>query len=336
MFERYKQRARRAIFFARYDAGRLGVQQIESEHLLLGLAREDEPLLTRFLTSGVSSDSIRTQVLVRAQVGEEFPIAVDLPLSQACKHALTSAAEEADRLGDPQIGTEHLLLGLLGVEDCLAAQMLRERGAEIETIRTQLAANPAPPEPADTRQNPLFASLLEKARLGVSARENSSKIGFERYTGRGRRSVFFARYEAGQSGSPTIESGHLLLGALREIGLWYELFLPAPGSLDAIRAAVERDVAHSVRVSSNREGSSIAGSNVDLPLSDETSRALAYAAEEAEQMNQSRIGPEHLLLGLLREQDCLAARLMHARGADLVRARKILGEDFGDYSRVFE
>lgn len=327
MFERYKQRARRVIFFARYDAGRLGTQQIESEHLLLGLAREDEPLLARFLTSGVSGDSIRTQVLVRAQAGEEFPIAVDLPLSQACRRALTSAAEEADRLGDPQIGTEHLLLGLLGVEDCLAAQMLRERGAEIDAIRTELAANPAPGEPADTRQNPLFASLLEKARLGVSAREYPSPvgaghIGFERYTGRARRSIFFARYEAGQTGSPSIESGHLLLGALREIGLWYELFLPEPGSLDAIRAAVEREVAHGAH----------AGSNIDLPLAEETSRALDRAAEEAERMNQPRVGPEHLLLGLLGEPECLAARLMRARGADIIRARKILGEEFGEPS----
>jgi ATP-dependent Clp protease ATP-binding subunit ClpA len=321
MFERYKQRARRVIFFARYDASRFGTPQIETEHVLLGLLREDEPLLTRFIASGVSDESIRAQVLARTFAGEEFPIAVDLPLSPECKRALTSAAEEADRLGDRQIGTEHLLLGLLRVEDCLAAQMLRERGAEIETIRTELAVSPPPPEQTDARQNPLFASLLEKARLGVSAKESSSRIGFERYTGRARRSIFFARYEAGQTGSPTIESGHLLLGALREIGLWYELFLPAPGSLDAIRAEVERQVARGARVAS---------SVVDLPLSDETRRALAYAVEEAEQMKQPRVGPEHLLLGLLREQDCLAARLMRARGADSTRARKILGEDFGE------
>lgn len=320
MFERYKQRARRVIFFARYDASRLGTPQIESEHLLLGLVREDEPLLNRFLTSGVSDESIRAQVLARTSVGEEFPIAVDLPLSQACKRALTCAAEEADRLGEKQVGTEHLLLGLLRVEDCLAAQMLRERGAEIEKIRVELANSPAVPEAADARQNPLFASLLEKARLGVSAREPSSKVGFERYTGRARRSIFFARYEAGQTGSPTIESGHLLLGALREIGLWYELFLPAPGSLDSIRAEVEREVAHGAHV----------GSSVDLPLSEETRRALAWAVEEAEQTNQLRVGPEHLLLGLLREEDCLAARLMRARGADAARARKILGQDFGE------
>jgi ATP-dependent Clp protease ATP-binding subunit ClpA len=320
MFERYKQRARRVIFFARYEAGRLGTPQIESEHLLLGLVREDEPLLKRFSISGISDESIRTQVLARTSAGEEFPIAVDLPLSQACKRALTGAAEEADRLGDQQIGTEHLLLGLLRVEDSFAAQMLRERGADLETIRAQLAASPAAPEAADVRQNPLFASLLEKSRLAVSANQPSTKIGFERYTGRARRSIFFARYEAGQTGSPTIESGHLLLGALREIGLWYELFLPAPGSLDAIRAEVERQVTRGAR----------AGGSVDLPLSDETRRALAYAAEEAGQMSQPRVGPEHLLLGLLREEDCLAARLMRARGADPARARKILGEDFGD------
>lgn len=327
MFERYKQRARRVIFFARYDAGRFGTQQIETEHLLLGLVREDEPLLARFLTIGATDASIRGQVLARTPMGDGIPITVDLPLSEACKRALAFAAEEAERLGDQQIGTEHLLLGLLREEDCLAAQMLRERGAEIGSIRESLTAGPASPEPPDPRQNSLFASLLERTRLAVASGK-PSKAGFERYTGRARRSIFFARYEAGQSGSATIESGHLLLGALREIGLWYELFLPAPGSLDAIRAEVDR---HATRRPGHTPSAETGATGVDLPLTDETSRALAYAVEEAEQMNQPRVGPEHLLLGLLREEDCLAARLMRTRGADPARARRILGEDFGEH-----
>jgi ATP-dependent Clp protease ATP-binding subunit ClpA len=318
MFERYKQRARRVIFFARYDASRFGTPQIESEHLLLGLVREDEPLLARFLTSGATDESIRSQVLARTPMGDGIPITVDLPLSDACKRALAFAAEEAEGLGDRQIGTEHLLLGLLREEECLAAEMLRERGAQIDRIRESLAASPAAAEEPDPRHNSLFSG-------------KPSKAGFERYTGRARRSIFFARYEAGQSGSATIESGHLLLGALREIGLWYELFLPAPGSLDAIRAEVDRSAR---RHPGHTPGAEIGtAASVDLPLSEETSRALAYAVEEAGQMNQPRVGPEHLLLGLLREEDCLAARLMRTRGADPARARKILGEDFGEISR---
>jgi ATP-dependent Clp protease ATP-binding subunit ClpA len=330
MFERYKQRARRVIFFARYDASRFGTPQIESEHLLLGLVREDEPLLARFLTSGATDESIRSQVLARTPMGDGIPITVDLPLSEACKRALAFAAEEAEGLGDRQIGTEHLLLGLLREEECLAAEMLRERGAQIDRIRDSLAASPAAAEEPDPRHNSLFASLLERTRLAVASGK-PSKAGFERYTGRARRSIFFARYEAGQSGSATIESGHLLLGALREIGLWYELFLPAPGSLDAIRAEVDRNAKRHPGHTPGAETGTAA--SVDLPLSEETSRALAYAVEEAGQMNQPRVGPEHLLLGLLREEDCLAARLMRTRGADPARARKILGEDFGEISR---
>ncbi len=323
MFQRYKQRARRVIFFARYEAGRFGTPQIETEHLLLGLAREDAPLLARFLVSGASDESIRAQVLARTPMAEDVPLAVDLPLSPACKWALAYAAEEANRLGDPHIGSEHLLLGLLHEENCLAAQMLRERGADLEKVRQQLAREPIHPGESDPHQNPLFASLLEKAGLAVAAKEPSSKMGFERYTASARRSIFLARYEAGQAGSPSIESGHLLLGALREIGLWYQLFLPAPGSLDSLRAAVEREVTRSPRIAAG------ASASVDLPLAEETGHALAYAVEESERMNKPRVGPEHLLLGLLREENCLAARLMREHGADLERVRKLLSEDFG-------
>jgi ATP-dependent Clp protease ATP-binding subunit ClpA len=321
MFQRYKQRARRVIFFARYDASRFGSPQIESEHLLLGLVREDEALLSRVLSSGISDESIRTQVLKRAPMGDDVPMTVDLPLSEECKRAMAYAAEEADQAGGAQIGAEHLLLGLLREEGCFAAQMLRERGAETGKIRESLAGGGSAAEAVDPRQNSIFASLLDKTRLAVAGKEPSSKVGFERYTERARRSIFFARYEAGQTGSPTIESGHLLLGALREVGLWYQLFLPAPGSLDAIRGEVERQVARGEAVS--------AGTNVDLPFAEETKLALTFALEEAERMGQPRMGPEHLLLGLLREKNCLAARLMRARGADAERARRILGEDYG-------
>jgi ATP-dependent Clp protease ATP-binding subunit ClpC len=139
MFERYTEKARRVIFFARYEASQFGSPFIETEHLLLGLLREDKALTNRFLRSHTSVDTIRKQVEGRTTVREKVSTSVDLPLSHECKRVLAYAAEEAERLSHKHIGTEHLLLGLLREEKCFAAEILHERGLRLSTIREELA-----------------------------------------------------------------------------------------------------------------------------------------------------------------------------------------------------
>ena len=139
MFERYTEKARRVIFFARYEASQFGSPYIESEHLLLGLIREDKALANRFLRSHAAIESIRKQIEAHTQVREKVSTSVDLPLSHECKRVLAYAAEEAERLSHKHIGTEHLLLGLLREEKCFAAEILLERGLRLATIREELA-----------------------------------------------------------------------------------------------------------------------------------------------------------------------------------------------------
>ena len=139
MFERYTEKARRVIFFARYEASQFGSPYIETEHLLLGLLREDKALTNRFLRSHASIESIRKQIEGHAAVREKVSTSVDLPLSHECKRVLAYAAEEAERLSHKHIGTEHLLLGLLREEKCFAAEILRERGLRLSTIREEIA-----------------------------------------------------------------------------------------------------------------------------------------------------------------------------------------------------
>ncbi len=113
MFERYTEKARRVIFFARYEASQFGSPYIETEHLLLGLLREDKALTNRFLRSHASVESIRKQIRGHTTtIREKVSTSVDLPLSNECKRVLAYAAEEAERLSHRHIGTEHLLLGL--------------------------------------------------------------------------------------------------------------------------------------------------------------------------------------------------------------------------------
>ena len=139
MFERYTEKARRVIFFARYEASQFGSPYIETEHLLLGLLREDKALTNRFLRSHASVESIRKQIEGHTTIREKVSTSVDLPLSNECKRVLAFAAEEAERLSHRHIGTEHLLLGLLREEKCFAAEILHERGLRLATIREELA-----------------------------------------------------------------------------------------------------------------------------------------------------------------------------------------------------
>jgi ATP-dependent Clp protease ATP-binding subunit ClpC len=139
MFERYTEKARRVIFFARYEASQFGSPCIETEHLLLGLLREDKSLSNRFLRSNASVESIRKQIEAHTTMREKVSTSVDLPLSHECKRVLAYGAEEAERLNHKHIGTEHLLLGLLREEKCFAADILHERGLRLSQVREDIA-----------------------------------------------------------------------------------------------------------------------------------------------------------------------------------------------------
>jgi enamine deaminase RidA (YjgF/YER057c/UK114 family) len=138
MFERYTEKARRVIFFARYEASQFGSPYIETEHLLLGLLREDKTLTNRFLRPHASVESIRKQIEAHTTIREKIATSVDLPLSNECKRVLAYAAEEAMRFSHQWTGTEHLLLGLLREEKCFAAQILTELGLHLPAIREDL------------------------------------------------------------------------------------------------------------------------------------------------------------------------------------------------------
>ena len=142
MFERYTEKARRIIFFARYEASQVGSSYIETEHLLLGLLREDKALTNRFLRQYSLVDSIRKQIEAHTTVREKVSTSVDLPLSNECKRVLAYASEEAERLNHKHIGTEHMLLGILREEKSLAAKVLNEAGLDLASTRQELAQTP--------------------------------------------------------------------------------------------------------------------------------------------------------------------------------------------------
>jgi hypothetical protein len=128
MFERYTEKARRVIFFARYEASQFGSPCIDTEHLLLGLLREDTAIAKRLSRPPFTIGFIRKRLEELKPPGEKVSTSIDMPLSEGCRRVLAYAAEEAERLGDKHIGTNHLLLGLLRERDGLAAKVLSEVG----------------------------------------------------------------------------------------------------------------------------------------------------------------------------------------------------------------
>jgi len=145
MFELYTLQARRAVFFARSEASEFGSDSLDSHHLLLGLLRADAALRDRFLPSQYAA--IRETLVARFPFGREIPTHADLPLSKEAKHNLAYAQKEATRMKakcGPKVRTEHLLLGLLREEGSAAAELLRERGLELVTLREQIEAGPFP------------------------------------------------------------------------------------------------------------------------------------------------------------------------------------------------
>jgi ATP-dependent Clp protease ATP-binding subunit ClpC len=141
MFERYTERARRVIFFARYEASQLGSGAIETEHLLLGLVREGKGLTSRlFAKSHLSMEQIRKDVEGRSPYREKVSTSLEIPLSAESKRVLAHASDEAERMLHSYIGTEHILLGLMREERSVAAGLLAERGMRLAGAREDVLA----------------------------------------------------------------------------------------------------------------------------------------------------------------------------------------------------
>jgi ATP-dependent Clp protease ATP-binding subunit ClpC len=147
VFERFTERARQVVVRAQEEARVLGHDHIGTEHLLLGVLREESGIGARVLTDmGVTIEAVRGRVLELVESngpagGEQIPFTAD------GKKALELALREALSFGHNYIGTEHLLLGLTAVDDGLATGILRECGVDGERIRAAVVGLIAGTEP---------------------------------------------------------------------------------------------------------------------------------------------------------------------------------------------
>jgi len=136
MFEKFTEKAKRILFLARYEASQQGSRAIETEHILLGLLKEGEETTRELFTrANLSMDLLQAELERRGPIREKLSTSVEIPFSEETKKVLHYAEEEAERLMHPNIGTEHILLGLLRIEDSGAGRMLTERGMRLFAVR---------------------------------------------------------------------------------------------------------------------------------------------------------------------------------------------------------
>jgi hypothetical protein len=139
MFERYTEKARQTIHFAKSEAQRVGSREVNPEHLLLGLL--SDAALIGSLIQPINVEKVREAVAAHFPQGERLSTPADLPLSQESQQALHLAAEEAASLASGYIGNEHILLGLLQNGNGYVSTVLRESGISAETLRIHAASS---------------------------------------------------------------------------------------------------------------------------------------------------------------------------------------------------
>src|ERR687883_410945 len=138
MFERFTERARQAVVLAQEEARTLKHNYIGTEHILLGLLREEEGLAARVLESlDITVERVRAQVVRIVGSGEEVTSG-QIPFTPRAKKVLELALREALSLGHNYIGTEHILLGLVRENEGVAARILLDFDADAEKIRNEI------------------------------------------------------------------------------------------------------------------------------------------------------------------------------------------------------
>jgi ATP-dependent Clp protease ATP-binding subunit ClpC len=136
MFERFTEKARRVIVYAQEEARMLNQNYIGTEHLLLGLIREQDGIAAKALESlNISLEDVHAQVEDLIGRGTFVPTG-HIPFTPRAKKVLELSLREALQLGHNYIGTEHMLLGLIREGEGVAAQVLLNLGADLEKVRS--------------------------------------------------------------------------------------------------------------------------------------------------------------------------------------------------------
>jgi ATP-dependent Clp protease ATP-binding subunit ClpA len=291
-FNAFAERARTVLRLAQEEAQRFNHNYIGTEHLLLGLVRDQATVAGRVLLSlGVELNKVRNAIEFIIGRGDR-PVAGDIGLTPRAKKVIELAVDEAERLGDQAVGSEHLLLGLVREGEGIGAGLLEELGIGLDQVRSAVVAGLATPGtvrlPAPLRAEP----LTRRARAAIE------------------QALLVARWYF----HPQVDTEHLLLGLLRERGgIAAEALRPL--GVDLARAQEQFEARAQAR-------SSEAGAPIGFSLA--ALAAIERAGWEARQRGHRPAGTGHLLLGLLSVPEGHAAPLLERLGIGAEAVRSVI------------
>jgi hypothetical protein len=171
MWQRFTERARRVVFYAQEEAARWGENYVGTEHMLLGMVREQDSVAGQLLPRLKIQHGHIAAKLTPLMTRGEGNKGQDMQLTSRAKNAIDLAYEEARGLGNDYIGTEHLLLGLVRESEGLAGKVLRELGVTLEQVREELQAMRDGEDPAAPEALRLAWQQVEEARRRLTEAE---------------------------------------------------------------------------------------------------------------------------------------------------------------------
>jgi len=311
-FDKFTARARKVITLAQEEAVRFNHNYIGTEHLLLGLLREGEGVAAKVLVEmGVELNRVRSAVEFIIGRGDRM-IVGEIGLTPRAEQVIELAVDEARQLGHHYIGTEHLLLGLVREGEGIAAGVLESLGVNLEKVRAETVRVLARLGPS--------AGAVEDVTESAEGTGNGSEQGaqpgrgpdrFDKFTDRARKVLTLAQEEATRFNHNYIGTEHLLLGLVREgEGVAAKILSNLGVELNRVRSAVEFMIGRGDRM--------LVG---EIGLTPRAKKVIELAVDEARQLGHHYIGTEHLLLGLIREGEGVAAKVLDSFGVNLEKVR---------------
>lgn len=298
--ERFTQRARRVLSLAQESAEALKHNYIGTEHLLLGLMREEGGVAGHVLRAlGVEQTQIESLVLELSKPpAENMSVAMDL--TPSTKRVLELTVDEARRMGHQFIGTEHMLLGMVRQSDGVAIEILKRLNISPEEVRRQtrrvlleLAAQSDVPTGESGAAVPPVESSSDSTLQAELAQMG-------RFTQRARRVVSLAQEAAQELENDAIDNGHLLMGLMREEG----------GVAGRVLRDLGADMAQMEAILKELSPPKPNISELPSALSPTAKQALELGVDEARRMGHHYIGTEHMLLGLVRQSEGVAIEIL--------------------------
>ena len=313
-FEKFTERARKVMSLAQEEAQRFNHNYIGAEHILLGLVREGDGVAAKALDRlGIELQQVRNAVEFIIGRGDRIVLS-EVGLTPRAKKVIELAVDEARRLNHHYIGTEHLLLGLLREGEGIAAGVLESLGVNLDRLRAatvDVLTRPEYLQLAVIRERDGIGGQVLQAQ--TQPRRSPAELG--RFTSSARQVIADTITEARERSQREVGTGHALLALLRdEDGVAAQTLRQAGIDLDRVRREIEQTIGP-------RPPAGEQAARGPVGLDSHMLRVIAISAVEAGDMHDQNVGPEHLLLAIIREGDGLGGQVLLAQTAILSELR---------------